>query len=92
MNDHLSETFSGCKTFERFVHKSDAASCHITLTACLFMLLNFGVLNLCSDLSSQPELQNVVLDCFSSSNEEVKSAASYALGMITRFFCIGKLI
>ena len=58
----------------------------ITLTACLIMLLNFVVLNLCSDLSSQPELQNVVLDCFSSSNEEVKSAASYALGMITRFF------
>ncbi|TNM91501.1 hypothetical protein fugu_019881 [Takifugu bimaculatus] len=34
------------------------------------------------DLSSQPELKTVILDAFSSSSEEVKSAASYALGSI----------
>lgn len=33
-----------------------------------------------SDLSETPELQGVILDSFSSPNEEVKSAASYALG------------
>ena len=32
------------------------------------------------DLSGQGEIQNVILDSFSSPNEEVKSAASYALG------------
>ena len=32
------------------------------------------------DLSGQAELANVILDSFSSQNEEVKSAASYALG------------
>lgn len=35
---------------------------------------------LVSDLSETPELQGVILDSFSSPNEEVKSAASYALG------------
>jgi cullin-associated NEDD8-dissociated protein 1 len=34
------------------------------------------------DLSGQPELKTVILDAFSSSSEEVKSAASYALGSI----------
>ena len=46
------------------------------------------VLHDCSDLSSQPELQNVVLDCFLSSNEEVKSAASYALGRFAENFYV----
>lgn len=34
----------------------------------------------CSDLSSHGEIQSVILESFSSQNEEVKSAASYALG------------
>jgi hypothetical protein len=33
-----------------------------------------------SDMSSQPEIENSIMQCFSSSNEEVKAAASYALG------------
>ena len=33
-----------------------------------------------SDLSGQGEIQSVILDAFSSQNEEVKAAASYALG------------
>ena len=32
------------------------------------------------DLSSHGDIHNVILECFSSPNEEVKSAASYALG------------
>ena len=35
-----------------------------------------------SDLSSHGDIQNVILESFSSQNEEVKSAASYALGKI----------
>uniref|UniRef100_A0A8C2F5M0 Cullin-associated and neddylation-dissociated 1 n=1 Tax=Cyprinus carpio TaxID=7962 RepID=A0A8C2F5M0_CYPCA len=35
------------------------------------------------DLSGQPELKTVILDAFSSASEEVKSAASYALGSIS---------
>jgi len=34
------------------------------------------------DLSGQNEIQTVVLDAFSSQNEEVKAAASYALGRL----------
>jgi len=69
-------------------------SCHkiqLHIFLCIFKLkiwtvsCSLFVLCLCSDLSSQPELQNVILDCFLSSNEEVKSAASYALGLLKRF-------
>ena len=35
------------------------------------------------DLSAQGAIQAVILDSFSSPNEEVKSAASYALGQCT---------
>ncbi len=38
----------------------------------------------CRDLSEQGELQSVILESFSSHNEEVKSAASYALGKYTQ--------
>ena len=35
----------------------------------------------CSDVSLvQPDVMNVIVNCFSSHNEEIKSAASYALG------------
>lgn len=39
-----------------------------------------------SDLSGNKELKNVIIESFSSSSEEVKSAASFALGM-WGFFC-----
>lgn len=35
-----------------------------------------------SDLSGNKELRNVIIDSFSSSSEEVKSAASFALGKL----------
>ena len=38
-----------------------------------------------SDLSSHQELAAAILDCFSSPSEEVKSAASFALGLI---YCV----
>ena len=34
-----------------------------------------------SDLAQQGDIQTVIMDCFSSPYEELKSAASYALGM-----------
>lgn len=37
-------------------------------------------LSCCRDLSGHSEIQTVILDSFSSHNEEVKAAASYALG------------
>lgn len=51
-------------------------------SARLLALLALGEIGRHVDLSSQPELQKAVLDCFSSPNEEVKSAASYALGNV----------
>uniref|UniRef100_A0A8D3CDP9 TATA-binding protein interacting (TIP20) domain-containing protein n=1 Tax=Scophthalmus maximus TaxID=52904 RepID=A0A8D3CDP9_SCOMX len=48
----------------------------------LLALLSLGEVGHHVDLSSQPELKTVILDAFSSSSEEVKSAASYALGSI----------
>lgn len=38
-----------------------------------------------SDLSGNKELRNVIIDSFSSSSEEVKSAASFALGKLMPF-------
>lgn len=35
------------------------------------------------DLSNRPEIQPAIIDCFSSTNDEVKSAAAFALGSIT---------
>lgn len=37
----------------------------------------------CSDLSGNASLKLVIIGCFNHSNEEVKSAASYALGNIS---------
>uniref|UniRef100_A0A669CBB5 Cullin-associated and neddylation-dissociated 1 n=1 Tax=Oreochromis niloticus TaxID=8128 RepID=A0A669CBB5_ORENI len=48
----------------------------------LLALLSLGEVGHHVDLSGQPELKTVILDAFSSSSEEVKSAASYALGSI----------
>ncbi|RXM99391.1 Cullin-associated NEDD8-dissociated protein 1 [Acipenser ruthenus] len=49
----------------------------------LLALLSLGEVGHHIDLSGQPELKSVILDAFSSTSEEVKSAASYALGSIS---------
>lgn len=49
----------------------------------LFALLALGEIGKHIDLSSHGEIQNVILDSFASPNEEVKSAASYALGNVS---------
>uniref|UniRef100_A0A6Q2YH14 TATA-binding protein interacting (TIP20) domain-containing protein n=1 Tax=Esox lucius TaxID=8010 RepID=A0A6Q2YH14_ESOLU len=48
----------------------------------LLALLSLGEVGHHVDLSGQPELKTVILEAFSSASEEVKSAASYALGSI----------
>ena len=40
----------------------------------------------CSDLSSHHDLAVAILECFSSPSEEIKSAASFALGLFDIFF------
>ncbi|CAH1272693.1 CAND1 [Branchiostoma lanceolatum] len=49
----------------------------------LFSLLALGEIGKHVDLSNQSELMGVILDSFSSHSEEVKSAASYALGNVS---------
>ncbi|XP_071033153.1 cullin-associated NEDD8-dissociated protein 1 isoform X2 [Parasteatoda tepidariorum] len=48
----------------------------------LFALLAVGEIGKHIDLSSIPELKTVLLDSFSSQSEEVKTAASFALGSV----------
>lgn len=48
----------------------------------LFSLLSLGEIGRHIDLSSHQDLAEAILDCFSSPSEEVKSAASFALGKI----------
>ena len=49
----------------------------------LLALLSLGETGKYIELSSHAELENVILESFSSSIEEVKSAASYALGYLS---------
>ncbi|XP_071811076.1 cullin-associated NEDD8-dissociated protein 1-like isoform X1 [Apostichopus japonicus] len=49
----------------------------------LFALLSLGEIGKHVDLSGNKELRNVIIDSFSSSSEEVKSAASFALGNVS---------
>ncbi|KAK3087101.1 hypothetical protein FSP39_001721 [Pinctada imbricata] len=49
----------------------------------LFALLALGEIGKHIDLSSHGDIQTVILDSFSSHNEEVKAAASYALGNVS---------
>lgn len=44
-----------------------------------------------SDLSSHQDLAVAILDCFSSPSEEIKSAASFALGLFNHsyVYCAG---
>ena len=44
-----------------------------------------------SDLSSHQDLAMAILDCFSSPSEEIKSAASFALGLCDQW-CIGIIL
>lgn len=48
----------------------------------LFSLLAIGEIGKHIDLSSIPELKTIILDAFSSPSEEVKTAASFALGSV----------
>lgn len=47
---------------------------------------DLNIIFFCSDLSSIPELKGILLDSFSSQSEEVKTAASFALGLYLSFF------
>ncbi|XP_064597809.1 cullin-associated NEDD8-dissociated protein 1-like [Liolophura sinensis] len=49
----------------------------------LFALLALGEIGKHADLSPQGEIQAVIIESFSSHNEEVKAAASYALGNVS---------
>lgn len=49
----------------------------------LFALLALGEIGRHIDLSSHGEIQNVIMESFASPNEEVKTAASYALGSVS---------
>ncbi|XP_071804723.1 cullin-associated NEDD8-dissociated protein 1-like [Asterias amurensis] len=49
----------------------------------LFALLSLGEIGRHVDLSGHPELQKVIVDSFSASSEEVKTAASFALGNVS---------
>ncbi|XP_071111936.1 cullin-associated NEDD8-dissociated protein 1-like [Haliotis cracherodii] len=62
---------------------SDVKNAKSTDSIVLFSLLALGEIGKHVDLSSQGEIQNVILESFSSPNEEVKSAASYALGNVS---------
>ncbi|XP_052763076.1 cullin-associated NEDD8-dissociated protein 1-like [Mya arenaria] len=62
---------------------SDVKNPKSTESIRLFSLLALGEVGKHLDLSGQGEIQNVILDAFSSQNEEVKAAASYALGNVS---------
>lgn len=49
----------------------------------LFSLLAIGEIGSHMDLSDKPRLKTVIINAFSSDSEDIKSAASYALGHIT---------
>uniref|UniRef100_A0A673A1E2 Cullin-associated and neddylation-dissociated 1 n=1 Tax=Sphaeramia orbicularis TaxID=375764 RepID=A0A673A1E2_9TELE len=68
--------------FIQVTYLSDVKNSRSTDSIRLLALLSLGEVGHHVDLSSQPELKTVILDAFSSSSEEVKSAASYALGSI----------
>ncbi|XP_012944580.1 cullin-associated NEDD8-dissociated protein 1 [Aplysia californica] len=69
------------KVVSQFV--SDIKNPKSTEHIVLFALLALGEIGKNIDLSSHGDIQNVILECFSSTNEEVKSAASYALGNVS---------
>jgi cullin-associated NEDD8-dissociated protein 1 len=62
---------------------SDIKNSKSTEHIVLFSLLALGEIGKYIDLSPHGDIQNVILECFSSPNEEVKSAASYALGNVS---------
>ncbi|KXJ17178.1 Cullin-associated NEDD8-dissociated protein 1 [Exaiptasia diaphana] len=64
----------------RFV--KDIQSSRVPDAVRLFSLLSLGEIGKHVDLSSHGDLANAILNCFSSPSEEIKSAASFALGKI----------
>ncbi len=66
--------FSACSPWERLGRGSEL----LLLLLCLFV--RFDLSWPCSDLGRVGGLQQVILGTFSSQSEEVRSAASYALG------------
>ncbi|XP_048590232.1 cullin-associated NEDD8-dissociated protein 1 [Nematostella vectensis] len=64
----------------RFV--KDIQSSKVTDSVRLFSLLSLGEIGKHVDLSNHKDLAAAILDCFSSPSEEIKSAASFALGKI----------
>jgi len=69
------------KVVSQFV--SDIKNPKSTEHIVLFALLALGEIGKNIDLSPFGEIQITILECFSSPNEEVKSAASYALGNVS---------
>ncbi|XP_014662099.1 PREDICTED: cullin-associated NEDD8-dissociated protein 1-like [Priapulus caudatus] len=70
----------GASVIHQFVN--DVKSSKSTDSVRLFAMLALGEIGKHEDLSGQPELKEVLLNAFNSHNEEVKSAASYALGLL----------
>ncbi|XP_020625713.1 cullin-associated NEDD8-dissociated protein 1-like [Orbicella faveolata] len=60
----------------------DIQSAKVSDPVRLFSLLSLGEIGRHIDLSSHQDLAEAILDCFSSPSEEIKSAASFALGKI----------
>jgi len=71
----------GSNTVNQFINdiKHSKSSDSVRLLA----LLTLGEIGKDVDLSVQPDLQAVIVQSFSSPNEEVKTAASYALGNVS---------
>lgn len=62
-------------------HVSCISPAPLIIPECIWIIMTkLFVSSVPSDLSRQGTIQNVIMDSFSSPNEEVKSAASYALG------------
>ncbi|XP_076457085.1 cullin-associated NEDD8-dissociated protein 1-like [Babylonia areolata] len=62
---------------------SDIKNPKSTESITLFALLALGEIGRHIDLSSHGEIQKVIMESFASPNEEVKTAASYALGNVS---------
>lgn len=68
-------------TVNRFIQdvKTPKSSCAVKVLA----FLSLAEMGRTTNLSAQRELKTVILEAFTSSSEEVKSAASYALGNVS---------
>lgn len=66
---------------------SDIKNTNSSDSICLFALLTIGEIGSSIDLSNNLELKTVIVNSFASECEDIKSAASYALGHL----CVGNL-